>query len=278
MSDLTKQVLLDANLDSYQSFFDHDWAQNLDQLARGTPLEQVVFDLIAAWKAAALTHRLPWLTVQFFKSFAREFVKSRDSLTKMFVEAFVRDISNKTPSLRHMQRKEVIEAVQGIYKTIGEPAETAVSEHVLDAFWKRVLGDFEFNGSIWASQRLCFCALYYAYEDFLVRVYQLVSGNPKYRLRTADMFGDDFEKAFSKSLRDLCFSGDVNIARLVRNAFAHNGGRETDPLRAEKHSYHIAGGEIQIVPAQTKALFDLLKDRATRVVVETVPQLPPPKK
>ena len=60
---MEKKNLIDPNYDSYQSFFDHAWAQGLDQLAAGTPFAEVVFNLCAAWKAVANTHRLPWLDI-----------------------------------------------------------------------------------------------------------------------------------------------------------------------------------------------------------------------
>jgi hypothetical protein len=110
----------------------------------------------------------------------------------------------------------------------------------------------------------------------LVRLYRIIAVQPDYRMNNAKQFRAEFGKIFTSELRDYCFDGEINVARLVRNALAHNGGRETEELRKEKHQYHIEGGEIQIIPSNTTALFNLLKERATKVVTEAVARLPKP--
>lgn len=106
-----------------------------------------------------------------------------------------------------------------------------------------------------------------------MRTYRAVIDQPDYRMFSAKQFGDDFAKAFTCELRDFCFTGEVNVARLVRNAATHNSGRETEELRREKHPYRVEDGEIHIPPSNTKDLFDMLKERATRLVTESATRL-----
>ena len=273
---MEKQFFIDPKYDSYQSFFDHTWAQGIDQLAAGTPLELVVFDLCAAWKSAANTHRLPWLMFQLFQSFARKFLEARESIGSLYLGALNERLTTEMSGLRHMQRRQLGEALQRIYEEVRNKPDKVVGEFVLEKLWDRIVPEFEFSASLWASQRLCFGAIYYAYEDFLVRTYRVIAVDPDYRIRNAKQFGDDFAKAFTNGLRDYCFAGDVNVARMVRNSIAHNGGRETEELRKEKHPYRVESGEIQIVPSNTTSLFELLKERATKVVAEVVSRLPKP--
>jgi len=273
---MKKNLVIDPNFDSYQSFFDHAWAQSIDKVADGTPLAVIVFDLCAAWKAAANTHRLPWLTMQLFKSFARGFVQTREPITKMCIEAVAQRLPAEMERLSNMQRKDMRKVLQRIYEDVCNRPDTAIGEFVIGNMWQAILPDFEFTASLWASQRLCYGAIYYAYEDFLVRTYRAVVGQPDYRMFSAKQFGDDFARAFTNELRGFCFAGDVNVARLVRNALAHNGGRETEELRREKHPYRVEDGEIHVLPSNTKGLFDMLKERATRLVTEAATRLQSP--
>jgi sugar phosphate isomerase/epimerase len=41
----------------------------------------------------------------------------------------------------------------------------------------------------------------------------------------------------------------VNAARLVRNALAHHGGKETDQLKKVSHGVDILDGVLQVMPA-----------------------------
>jgi hypothetical protein len=270
---MEKLIGIDTNYDSYKSFFDHTWAQNLDKVAGGTPFEEIVFDLCASWKAAANTHRLPWLAMQLFKSFAKGLNQSREPIAKVCIEAVAKRLPVEMQNLRNMQRQDMRRVLQRIQEDVCSRPDTAVGEFVIENLWPRLIGEFEFHSSIWATQSLCFGSLYYAYEDCLVRTYRVVVGDPAYRFFKVKQFAGDFAKAFDDRLRDFCFSGDVNVARLVRNAFAHNGGREREELRKEKHSYHVADGEIHISPTNTKDLFELLKVRATRLITEAIARL-----
>src|SRR6266849_136042 len=60
---MDKKFYLDDNLHSYKTFLDHEWAQRIDQQTTGMPLEEIFFDLQWAWKGAANTFYMPWLTV-----------------------------------------------------------------------------------------------------------------------------------------------------------------------------------------------------------------------
>ena len=71
-----KNVLIDDRMASYRSFFDHDWAVRMRDLVRETILDELVFNLCAAWKGAAKTHEMPWLTVELIGAFADGFVNA----------------------------------------------------------------------------------------------------------------------------------------------------------------------------------------------------------
>jgi hypothetical protein len=65
--EIIENIRFDDRLESYESFYDHDWAKKFDALTRGTPLAKQAGSLGANWKAAANTHRMPWLMMEFIK-------------------------------------------------------------------------------------------------------------------------------------------------------------------------------------------------------------------
>jgi len=214
--------------------------------------------------------------MEIFKSFATSYDNAREPITKMVIEQIALDMSAKL-RLTQTKRQELDKILEEIRKKVlntDRPPETIISGFVIDKMWQSLLPNFEFNGSVWASQRLCYGAVYYAYEDFLVRTYRLAIGKPDYRMKFAKEFARDLAKAFSVELSDFCFSGEVDVARRARNALAHSGGRITEELREIGHAFPVVNGEIQITTAHTRALFDLLKERVAKLVPEALKRLP----
>ena len=69
MSDIV--LFIDPRLKSYESFWDGEWAGNLHELVKKTPLVDAFDDLLVAWKRAADVHGQPWLTMETMKAFAK---------------------------------------------------------------------------------------------------------------------------------------------------------------------------------------------------------------
>src|SRR6266568_6520211 len=129
---MQKQYFIDPRLDSYQSFFDHAWGREIDRIVSGSPLELIVFDLCAAWKAASLTHRLPWLTMEIFKSFATSYDNAREPTTRMLIELIAHTLSSRL-HLTNTKRKELDKVLEEIRKKVldaGPAPETAISGFV----------------------------------------------------------------------------------------------------------------------------------------------------
>jgi len=89
--------------------------------------------------------------------------------------------------------------------------------------------------------------------------------------------------ALPPALRDYCWiDSEVDLAKLVRNALAHNGGRfgvdlekykdrfldatEATDVALHDDRFLLVAGKIQITPGNTRHLFDVLKDRVTRII------------
>jgi hypothetical protein len=168
----------------------------------------------------------------------------------------------KCMELSNMGTKKLVRELQRISEEVrAEDERPPVVE--TEMAWRRMLNQSEFQISIWGSQRLYYGAVYYAYEDFLARCYRLSAGQPEYEVGRG--FSQDFRDQYSAWLRDCCWSDPkIHIARLTRHALVHNGGRLTPKLKELKHGLRLYGEDIQIFPAFTKSLYELLKDRVAK--------------
>jgi hypothetical protein len=258
---MDKHIYIDDKLDSYKTFLDHEWARRIDQQTSGTPLEEIFFDLQWAWKGAANTFYMPWLTVTTMV--AAGLGAAKDHAFPSRFTAALTDKLVQRMGLNNMTTKRLVKELRQISEEVrAEEERPPVVE--TEMVWRTMLTQSEFQLSIWGSQRLCFAAVYYAYEDFLARCYRLTAGRPDYRVGKG--FTQDFRDQFSPALRDACWSdAAINIARLTRHALVHNGGRLTSDLKKlNNHGLKLHGEDIQIFPAFTKSLYDLLKVRVTK--------------
>ncbi len=125
----------------------------------------------------------------------------------------------------------------------------------------------EFQLAIWGTQRLCYPALYHAYENFLRDVMSVRTADPNYRILRYEKFLKDAVANLGQAIVDECLTDPaVTLARLVRNAFAHKGGRLTKELRELKtFPFQIEDDTIQITAPDTTSLFNLLKVRVRKL-------------
>ena len=142
---------------------------------------------------------------------------------------------------------------------------------VPDAMWQEMLQNSEFRFALIGSQRSCYGAVYYAYEDFLTRCIGLTKGETDYRLFRRKDFQREITAEFGSAVCDQCWdNAAVNLARVTRHAVVHNGCRVTDEfkeaVKVAKYPFVVEGDEIQIMAPDTSSLFRLLKDRATLLI------------
>jgi hypothetical protein len=257
---MDKHFYIDDKLDSYKTFLDHEWARRIDQQTAGTPLEEIFFDLQWAWKGAANTFYMPWLTVTTMVAVGLSAAKDH-AFPSRFTAALTDRLAQRM-ELTNMKTKKLMSELRQISEEVRAEDERPPAVET-EMAWRTMLRQTEFQLSIWGSQRLCYAAVYYAYEDFLVRCYRLTAGQPDYRVGKG--FSWDFRDQFSATLRDSCWSDPkINVARLTRHALVHNGGRLTSDLKKlNNHGLKLHGENIQAFPAFTKGLYELLKNRVT---------------
>ena len=275
MSDIV--LFIDPRLKSYESFWDGEWAGNLHELVKKTPLVDAFDDLLVAWKGAADVHGQPWLTMETMKAFAKGLTEGYEPFAIRYVKMVSDCIRNKVhlESKKWRQIRTALNVMLQDMKVVN--ARSTKPEFSAKEFWDtRLANNREFGLVLAASQRMCYSALYFGYEHFLVDTYKLRLGKEKYRFPNARDFGTDLVSAFSKSVCDVCWNEPaIVVARLARNALAHAGGRETKELQKKRpHGLVVEKGKVFILPGHSKALFDLLKERITGFTTEAIKRLP----
>lgn len=287
--DIIDVPVIDQNLSSYEKFFDHAWCLQIFQAVNGSPLDDAVSSLMMAWRSANGAHVLPSLMVESLKKYARGEVEGSMSYRANYSDKVIKGLVSKLEgmlkySLKIDQRQALRRAVSRIEKEGYEAVKTAREQVQIDAagYWNFLVNEPEFQFCILGTQRLNYGSLFFAYEDFIANVIR--TKEPTYSSKDKkNPLHVAFPFHFGKPLGDFCWNHDeVDLARLVRNALARNGGRfgkdlekfgsrfvdatgMTAPL-LQGDQFNLVDGKIQITPDNTTYLFGVLKVRVSKIV------------
>lgn len=215
---------------------------------------------------------MPWFLVENLGGFARGSVGTPDPLGAQVVKVLAQRLpAEMGNTMTNMQRKRFAEVIRRIGNEVRESRKQASKENSFTSefFWQAFLEDpasSEFRLAVWGSQRISYGAIYHAYEDFVTECIRLASGLEEYRTYRIKELLQDAESQFGHDVTEDCVScHDVQVARLVRNALAHNGGKETEDPRKVEHGIAVRNGELQIMAPDTRRLYNQLKRRAYRL-------------
>jgi hypothetical protein len=276
--DCAQIILFDENLESYKPFFDDKWHTEISTLVEGSLLAIPVHNLCVNWMAASSAHSGPWLMFITVSGFALGLSRKREMLAAQVLgehaKLTFRQFCQTTPSSTKKMRREVQARLEDVGKELRAEVER-LQECTRDKweasyFWaaylnNRVSSDFKL--SIWGAQRVCYGAIYHAYENFVRDCIAVVKGRSSYY----DELFAGARSTLGKEVVDCCLTDPrVKLAYQIRNALAHNGGKETDKLREIRHGIHVKDGVLQIVPEDTVGLFDLLKEKVFRLANKAI--------
>jgi hypothetical protein len=262
---LTSEIQYDDRLDSYASFFDHAWAKAFYDASEATRLHKAAHDLCRDWKGIALASRMSWLMVISLEGFHAGFTQTNPAFSQRFMDAVGNWVADNG-KLRNMARRAILAEVKKIGAQVQEEMRVAGPPIDREKIWKEYLQVGEIPWALWASQRLAYGSLYYAYENFLQRAVGLGRGDDEYRAYKPADLKRDFDILFGSVLTRECLDDpQIEIARCVRNALTHDGGRESGKLRALQHRIRVSKGQLQIFPEDVQSLFGFLKEKALNV-------------
>jgi len=267
-----RQIINDPNLTSYRGFMDYGWAKAVGEQSAGTILEYPVFDLTMSWKGSSNAFAMPLLMVQGSTSFWTSYSTTHCDQSMVF--AIIQKLGQRLcdeVEFTNMKQREVKAALDRIVREAAHAEEVARAAFVFptDELWNsyKQPGSAEFHLILWTSQRLCFSSLIHAYEFFVQDVLRIKGGkSDSWRPHFEDLVFD-MKQHLGDSIADDCLNHpDITSAKLVRNSLAHNGGKETDNLKGKHGIRTCPDGRLLIWPEDNRKLFNLLKDRASKII------------
>jgi hypothetical protein len=289
LEDIIAHECVDPYLNSYEQFFDHDWCKRIVELVEDSPLKSAIASLMVAWRSTNGAHMLPWLMVHSLRRFAEGEYEGGLQFRANYSGEVVNGIVDKLEARMHDnlkldQRVALKRVVTRIEEEAFQALKTAESgiELGVAKYWDFLVRSSEFQFCILGIQRINYGSLFFAYEDFLANTIR--TKDPKYSSKSKSI-KDAFPMHFGEPLADYCWTHvDVDLAKLVRHALAHNGGRigpDLDKYKAyfvdetgtaapllRGDRFTVVDGKIQIYPCSTTHLFSLLKARVSKIVEE----------
>ena len=276
-------ILFDADLESYRPFFDEKWATGISRTggwieagdARTQSLRQLDGCFVGSQRSLVDVYNRERLCVGLSRK--REMVAAQ--VLEEHAALTLRQFCETSPSPTKNMRREVEAHLKNVGKELRAEVERRQEltrdQWEASHFWtayldNRVSNDFKLN--IWGAQRVCYGAIYHAYENFVRDCIALLKGVPSFDDK-GDKLIPGARSTLGKEIVECCLTDSaVTLAFDVRNALAHNGGRETERLRANevRHGIYVEDGILQIVPCDTSNLFGLLKEKASALAERVV--------
>lgn len=135
--------------------------------------------------------------------------------------------------------------------------------------WDEFLEVNAFNASLWKIAEGAFCAIYYAYENLLVRMLAELRGS---LIRVTDRdFTKELIKVYGESMANKIWTGNqISVAREVRNCITHNGGKASARLLSMRPRPRVESGDVLISASDVRVLYTRLKPIANEAINESV--------
>jgi hypothetical protein len=273
------QKMIQFDMVSYQSFFDHDWSRTTLDRVKGTRLEDAVSNLCVLWKSSANTHHLPALATRVLAAMSEGYIRGVDPYSAKFFDRFAdllieRMKGGLTVTKRHELRREIMALGQNF--RLNEQIQ-ALS---VDAWWERLTQHGEMHLSMVGVVSLCFCEILFAYEAFIVDCYALLGLDTKHRI-SGDRFWPALETVIPGAKATYWTDDYITMARETRNCIAHRGNKAKPELLAAiskipegpKRIFVGPDNDISVMAADNHYLFDVLKGKVSCLVGEVLPRL-----
>lgn len=260
---------IDREIKDYQSFIDYEWVKRVDDKVTGTPYQKFYDRLLFQWKGTANTSRMPVTVVQVCKAYNYGATRSnKPRPLRLINELASKSISNVLPSLNAEQVGRIIKNIRELESNVERDYKKLVPKFDKQEVWDTLLGIREFSIAILVAERICYANLFFAYEDFLIKVLKKITSRES--IRTTDK--KEFKKIIKEALSDdeaynnYWGCDDINIPKLVRNAISHAGGDETDELKGVKHGIEVIDERLQITATHTRQLYVTLSQAVENLV------------
>lgn len=148
--------------------------------------------------------------------------------------------------------------VNRVYDAIAAVSRPLYDRHVV---WQEYLQRPEFRAALWKTAENSFVSIYYAYEDYFVRVLKILGKWDSLRITDRD-FKARAKTIIEEQTFNRCWGDNrIEVAREIRHAITHNGGRPTSNLLRKSPLPRIENDDILISATDVRQLYELLKER-----------------
>ena len=281
----SKRKRVDVDRTSNTRIFSHEWAKALMALSTATSFDDAAFNLCASWKSTDNCHYLPHFMVENIASQVNSIADSETPLSltiiKLVPDRLVKALAANQPGqkrsdkLNYAQRKRLRSEYDRLIAECQEALKSPSPKPSIDSTWNLVATAEEFKLCLWGTQRLCYAAFYYAYEDFVKECVGIRLGKSDYEKPRHDDFKRDIRMAFGDKGEEVlatCYTDAfITLARQIRDSLVHHGARLTKQLKPQeqtlaRYGFMIEDGEIQVTATQTRALYERLSQAATKLL------------
>lgn len=232
------------NLDLYKPFHDYRWSKEvIDPLVTGTKVEAITIMLLSQWLKASAGFRYPSLMMDSLKATNHAYLDRYTPYTNTIMEGL-------TGLIQREYKSEVTVTAFNKLMIILEGCKTRLQNEVPnnDVFYdseKAFLSNLnvspEFGLSLVAITEQAFCSIYFAYELFIKRCYQLLTNDLKTKASSPE-FSDKLNAALKDdTLHAMLWTcDDVIDAKEARHTIAHADGEAGPKLKTHDAYYEIA--------------------------------------
>lgn len=275
MDEPDRKIHIETDIKSYERYMPDDWGdKTITPIPTGTVLERLLLDLAMSWRSTSYTAQMPVTSIRAMHAAAigRGSFVSPDSSIIAYSERIIGELTLRVPVLTEngALRAKLVGELATIAAEFRDRAAAVVDEYPIEPIWEQFMKVTAFGISLWASQRVAYVAFYNAYEAFIVGCLKVGTGLPSLRSTDKKTFNQALRTGLGNDVSNSCWSHhEINIARLVRHALSHNGGRETVDLNKQRHGIKLIGDELQIVPADNHRMLRRLRKAVEEVVAVT---------
>ena len=266
-------IKLDDDINSYEGFFDHQWAKKFSSLVESTKLSDAAFNLCAEWKGISNARRLLWLMMNGLKDAVDSALNSHTPFPLQVIQGLVKRIADQVEthriSLSPQDRAALCSEIQGIESQIIQKLHDNPVSEDLNQIWATYLKEPEILLAIWMSEINAFRSIYFAYESFLIKTVEIATRRQGLRANDLER---ELRDLFGENVLQTCWTDEaIDLPRLIRHALVHNGFKPTGELGSRyKGKFLVEDGKIVIMAHHTNQLFHSMKESALFFVNEAI--------
>ena len=266
---MQRSIKIDERKEAYGAFFRDDFAiKALEASKRSESLDRIAFDLVCAWRSASYSGALPSVLVMTLKSYHDGYTNEPRSAGMLkYSEAVLSQLYLAVPALTSNEKlsRSIQSSILDISCRIVEVDKSLKLDFDLEAAWQDYLKLIPFQLGVHALMRQTYLAVFSAYENYIISLLKLASGDPNIRINSKDI-NKKFRGTFGDLVESVWFDTRIQKAKLVRHAVMHAGGRVTKDLECQEIPVLVHEGYLHIFPEHNQALYDLLKVPALAIL------------